>query len=200
MKKLLFTCAIVIFAITVQAQFGFKAGVNMSTVRGEDWDHEDEKCLFGMHAGVFYKVKVSDNFCVVPELYYSTQGITYKGSGGGEDYTEKYILSYINLSFIARYNFTSGFYLGAGPQFGINTCAKFKEDGDEEDIKDNIKGSDIAFCARTGYETKSGAGFYARYNFGITDIGKDEYWNGFNSVFQVGFTYTLKGKKKSEKE
>jgi hypothetical protein len=195
MKKIFLLCAFAFLALASYAQFGIKAGLNIATVRGDAWDHEDEKMLMGIHGGVYYNIQAGESFSVVPELVYSTQGNMYKGSG----YKEKYVLSYINIACIFRYNTASGFYVGAGPQLGLIASAKYKEDGeDDEDIKQYVKGSDIGICARVGLVTKPGVGFYGRYNFGFTDIGENSSWKGFNSVLQVGLTYDLKMDKKGK--
>lgn len=195
MKKIILSAVVAVLAIAVYAQPGIKAGLNIATVRGEAWDHADEKMLMGFHFGFYYGIGAGESFVIMPELYYSTQGDMYKSSSS----KEKYVLSYINLACIFRYQTSSGFYIGAGPQLGFRASAKYKEDGeDPEDIKQYVKGSDIGICARVGFVTKPGVGFYGRYNFGLTDIGENSSWKGFNSVLQFGLTYDLKLDKKGK--
>ncbi len=193
MKKLLMTLIIGTFALTVNAQFGFVLGLNVSTVGGEQWDHEDKKSLMGFNAGVFYNLKAGDNFSVQPELVYSGQGIMYKDG----DFKEKYAFGYLNFTPVFRYNTPSGFFAGAGPQFGFRMCAEYQEDDEEdEDIREYIKGFDLGAAIMAGFDTESGVGFYARYNLGLTSVGEMDSWKGFNRVLQVGLRYTLKNKTK----
>ncbi len=142
----------------------------------------------GVYGGVFYNIKTGEVISVQPELVYSGQGV--KGEGG------KIVLSYINLTPLVRYN-NAGFFVGIGPQVGFLLSAKSKPDGGSgEDIKDQLKGTDIAAVIATGYELASGIGFYARYNHGLTTISDDSNDKIFNRVFQIGLRYRINTNKK----
>ncbi len=192
MKKLLFVAVLAVSAFAVNAQHGFKAGLNMSNFGGDDADISgfDKKSLLGFYGGVYYNIACGETFSFQPELVYSGQGVKYEY--GGEE--AKIVLGYINLTPLARFNTSSGFFVGVGPQFGFLMSAKTKADGeDDEDIKDDVKGIDIAAAIAAGYELASGFGFYARYNHGfikLDDTSSEE--KVFNRVFQIGLRYTLK--------
>jgi hypothetical protein len=179
--------------MNVQAQFGVKGGVNLASWGGDDADEDGKKSLIGAYFGAFYNIKASEMFSVQPELVFSMQGVKYKDEDF--DFEETFKINYINLTPLLRYNNPSGFFAGIGPQIGFLLSGKLKEEGEEEvDIKDELKGIDIAAALAVGYELKSGFGFYARYNHGFTSIVDDEDDDVkiFNRVFQVGVRYQLK--------
>jgi len=188
MKKILFVLALATLTVSAQAQFGVKGGVNIANWGGDDADDEGKKSLIGPYFGVFYNVKCGDMFSIQPELVYSAQGAKYEVLGE----KAKIAASYINLTPLFRLNTSSGFFVGVGPQIGFLMSAKIKADGEEDqDVKDDMKGTDIAAAIAVGYEMKSGFGFYARYNHGLTTVADDDDSKVFNRVFQVGLRYAI---------
>jgi len=87
----------------------------------------------------------------------------------------------------------------AGPQFGFLMSADIEyEDGDEEDIKDDIKGVDVAGATGVEVNLPNGLGFGARYVLGFTNnIDTDDpdldNLELKNRVIQLYVTYTLFG-------
>jgi hypothetical protein len=188
MKKglLLFVCAISLATLSqAQVRFGFKAGANLASLSG---DNDGLKMKIGFNAGALAKISVSEAFSVQPELVFSAQGAKADEGDG------KLNLAYINLPIMAQYN-TGGFIIETGPQFGFLMSAKAKEGDEEQDIKDGLKGLDLAWGIGLGYQTESGFGVNARYNLGFSNIiddgGDDFKWK--NSVIQVGVFYLLGG-------
>ena len=190
MKKTFFLVILAFAATALQAQFGVKGGINVATWAGDDVDEDGKKSLIGPYFGIFYNIECADMFSIQPELVYSSQGVKYELMGQ----SAKIAASYLNLTALARLNTSSGFFVGIGPQIGFLMSAKIKEDDlDDVDIKDDMKGTDIAAAIAAGYELESGFGFYARYNHGISKIAEDDS-KAYNRVFQVGLRYTI-GKK-----
>jgi hypothetical protein len=188
MKKglLLFVCAIAITTFSqAQVRFGFKAGVNLANLTGDDVDGDMK---IGFNAGAVAKISVSEAFSVQPELVFSTQGTKF--DVGGTDV--KYNLSYLNLPILAQYN-ASGFVIETGPQFGFLMAAKAKADDASEDVKDIFKGLDISWAIGAGYVTESGFGVNARFNLGLSSIADDDDAKVKNSVIQIGVFYLLGG-------
>ena len=193
MKKSLFLI-ILAFAVTaLQAQFGVKGGVNFANWAGDDVDEDGKKSLIGPHFGIFYNAKLTEMFSIQPDLVYSAQGVKYEVLG----VEVKAATSYINLTGLVRLNTSSGFFVGLGPQIGFLMSAKAKTEGaDDEDFKDDMKGTDFAAALAAGFELESGFGFYARYNHGLSTIAEDDS-KAYNRVFQVGLRYAF-GKKAGE--
>lgn len=194
MKKLLLS-ALAVCAFTfanaqedsssgINVSFGAKAGLNLANVTG---DVEDNDMKAGFHVGGMAEIAFSDKFAVQPELVFSTQG--YQVDVAGE--TVKANLNYINLPIIAKYFVTEGLSIEAGPQVGFLVDAKYKFDGDTEDIDDTAS-VDFGLNFGAGYKLDNGLNFAARYNVGLSNIydgpGSDDFKVN-NSVFQLSVGY-----------
>jgi Outer membrane protein beta-barrel domain len=193
MKKLILLVAIALFTFNVNAQgvdFGVKAGANFASIGGDDTDDFGTRTSF--HFGVTAGISVSDNFSVQPELVYSAQGASYDIDGFDGDVK----LDYLNLPIMAQFQVADGFSIEVGPQFGFLMSAKVELDGEEEDIKDDVKGLDLAAGIGVNYAMASGLNFGARYNLGLSNIndgeGSDEFKNQ-NNVIQVSVGYRFGG-------
>ncbi len=118
----------------------------------------------------------------------------------GDD--SKFKFNYINIPILARYNITEMISIHAGPQFGLLLSADLEdEDGDQLDIKDDIKGLDIAGATGVEVDLPNGLGFGARYVLGFTNnIDTDdpdiEDLELKNRVIQLYAFYKLFGGKK----
>lgn len=193
MKKvfLVFLCAAAIGTAKAQVQFGIKAGANISTIAGEDAD--EAKMKIGVNAGAFARLSIAESFKIQPEIVYSTQGTQFKETFEGEKFETKLNFSYINVPVMFQYHTASGFYAETGPQLGILASAKVKEDGESEDIKDELKSIDFAWGLGVGYQFAQGFGVNGRYNFGLSNLPEED-GKFRNGVFQVGVFYVFGGK------
>jgi len=124
-----------------------------------------------------------------PEAVYSGQGV--KGTGG------KISLNYINIPVLLTYTLPAGLFFQTGPQLGFLVSAKAKgNDGSSVDLKSLFSSTDFAWVFGTGFLIpNANFGFNARYNLGISSLGKDG-GSSKNSVFQVGvfFLFNAAGK------
>lgn len=168
----------------------------------------------GFVAGVEAGYQVSKKFAVTAGLLYSQQGT--ERDAAIPDYHESSIsdksklnLDYLNIPILANVYLFKGFAVKAGIQPGILLSAKDKanqtatgvfaefDDHEELDLKSYCNKIDFAIPVGISYE------FYnviidARYNFGVTNILKDDkigkdVENGKNGVFQltVGYKFCL---------
>ena len=180
MKKFFLTAAAVFafsFANAQDVKFGAKAGLNISSITGDDT--EDLSSKIGFQVGGFAEIKISDKFAIQPELLYSAQGA--KAEYTYEDYdvdtetffdvTEKSTikLAYLNIPVMAKYYVTEGFSLEAGPQIGFLMSAK----EDSEDRKEFLNSTDFGFNVGAGYNLNEQMSLGLRYNIGLSDIEKD---------------------------
>ena len=194
MKKLILLAAVVLVGFNANAQgvdFGVKAGANFATIGGDESGDFGNRTAF--HFGVTAGISVSDNFSVQPELVYSAQGASID-YGGGEDGDIK--LDYLNLPIMAQFQVADGFSVEVGPQFGFLLSAKADDGDNEEDIKDFVKGLDLAAGIGVNYAMASGLNFGARYNLGLSNVndgeGSDDFKNQ-NNVIQVSVGYRFGG-------
>ncbi|HMR90804.1 MAG TPA: porin family protein [Chitinophagaceae bacterium] len=175
-----------LFTMQAQAQisYGAKAGIAITNFKA---DGESEKSKTGLVLGAFGRYDFSGQFAAQAELLYAQSGA--KESAGS------YNFSYLNVPLLARYTAWKGLYLATGPQLGFLLSAHTKENnGDKEDIKEYLKGTDISWVIGAGYELENGIGADIRFVPGLTDIS-DNNANIKNTAVQVTLSYKF-GKKK----
>src|SRR5690606_30593652 len=128
-----------------QVSYGLKAGVNLAnlTISGDIEDVLEPSLMAGFHAGEFVNFDVAENFSVQPELWYSSSGAEYEYEDEEEFGSGKLKVGYLNLPVMAQYQVVEGLYVEAGPQIGLLLSAKDEFEGDEEDIKDDVKDLDF---------------------------------------------------------
>jgi opacity protein-like surface antigen len=182
MKKaiLLFVCAasLAVVSHAQDVRFGAKGSLVLSTFSGEDAEMK-----VGFNLGALVQIPVAEQFMIQPELVYSAQGAK------AEDDDSKLALGYINVPVLAKYQSTSGFFAETGPQVGFLLSAKAKEDGDSQDVKDQLKKVDFSWGFGIGYQTASNLGINARYNLGLSTLPDEGDAKVKNSVFQIGVFY-----------
>jgi hypothetical protein len=170
---------------------GFKLGLNLAnqTVSSSEFGVTVSPSFRpSFHAGGYLTAMLSEKFGVQPEVLYSGQG--YKQNGG------TFSVNYITVPVLLRYNFTEVFSIHAGPQIGILMSAKAKMDGEEEDVKDMLKTTDIGAAVGLGIDLPMGLNFGFRFVKGFTNIvdeSDDIKYKNYNLQFSAG--YKLFGKK-----
>jgi hypothetical protein len=187
MKTLLFFVAIFASgaAFSQEFQLGVKAGVNISNYTGGDLENS---ALVGFHGGVIVGLMLGDHFSIQPEALFSAQGAKIKGVSNNE---EKFKVSYINLPVLAKYRFTGGFYIEAGPQVGF----KLDESIPDNTIENFAEDLDLSIAAGIGYHSPTGLGIGGRYNAGLSKVGNFDASTADpdfkNSTLQFFVFYTL---------
>lgn len=202
MKKVMIMAAAILFSFATKAQgvhFGVKGGLNASELHGDNIT--DAKTKIGFHAGVLAHIHTANkSWAIQPELMYSSEGAKYKESligGTSPDY--KLDMNMINLPVLVQYMFDNGFRIEAGPQVGYLLSAKLKpeEGSSSTDLKDNFKKINFSIPVGIGYLTRSGLGFDARYNFGISDLNDTDGGSKITgNNFQFGLFYQFSDTKK----
>jgi opacity protein-like surface antigen len=206
MKKLtLITLALVLlFALAASSQeakvgkisFGIKAGINMSTLKGdslasllEDMAQADalpaKKSRTGVGAGAFFSYSVTPFFAVQPELLYVQKGCKFDFTGGGATTVKSAWLEIpVLLKFTPQLQGSKiAPAIFAGPFIGLNMSAEFQQSGFAADVevpgdfdaKDSLKSTDfgITFGGGLGYKLTKGEIFFdVRYDLGLTKVLK----------------------------
>ena len=194
MKKILSLFAFVaLLAVGANAQGvsgGLKLGLNMAgqTISSSGFT-ASPSIRPSIHAGGYLTLMLSEKFGVQPEVLYSGQG--YKQNGG----TMK--VNYITVPVLLRLNFTEVFSMHLGPQIGILASAKAEINGESEDMKEYLKGTDIGAALGLGVDLPMGLNFGARFVKGFSNIidETDGDYKQKNFAFQVSVGYKLFGKK-----
>lgn len=194
MKKLLLMAAIVLSSLGVKAQtepgtFTLmpKVGLNMATLGLDKY-----KMKAGAVAGVEAEYRATNLIGVSAGVLYSMQGTRWSEG----DYSDKYLMDYINIPILANFYVWKGLSLSVGIQPGFLVSAKNKwdegEDGDGDiDIKDGCESFDFSIPVGASYEWNDFV-LGVRYNIGVTDTFKDvdeDSDNGKNGVLAITLGY-----------
>lgn len=200
MKKTLSIAALIAISFCANAQqqvkIGPKAGVNFSTLS----NLSKTKTLTGFYVGAVAELKLTEKFSLQPELVYSSQGTknVYSETSSGTDvhHHNHDILSYINVPVMGKYFLTNSFSIELGPQFGLLVKAENKdkittngvEVKENRDFKDEVNSFDFGIGAGLAYDLPNGFFVNARYNYGLTNVGKSDqyYGDSKNRVMQFG--------------
>lgn len=185
MKKTLITaaalCCISLFSkVNAQVEaIGVKGGINIANVSNFGDDPR-----IGGNVGVFLHAQLNPNWCLQPEVLYSSQGARYNSP----DAERTLALNYVQVPVMFQYFPVKQFYLELGPQVGFLTNADIKNPntGRKLSVSDSYKKADLDLAVGAGIKVTQRFGFYARYNFGLTNISKDDNLTYRNQVGQVG--------------
>lgn len=203
MKKNILTFALITIGFCANAQqeikFGPKAGVNFSTISNTP----KSKMLTGFYVGAVSEIKFSENFSLQPELVYSSQGAkneyTETNLGITSHHKNHDKIEYINIPILAKYYIYEDLSIELGPQFGFLVKAENKDEisinnnttKENTDFKNEINSFDFSIGVGLAYDLANGFFINARYNFGLTGIGKSNqyYKDSKNGVTQIGIGY-----------
>ena len=188
MKKVIL-CLVIVSLTTLgasaQVNFGLKAGMNISTLRGDGV--EKANSLIGANVGAFVNIPVSTMFSFQPEVLYSMEGAK-------EDvFDTKIMLNYVNIPLMLKYTDASGFFGELGPQIGFLTSAKSKINGNTADIKDLFKSTNFSLGIGAGFNFTPSVGVGLRYNLGLSNISEDTNDDVKTGNFSIGIHYSFGG-------
>lgn len=198
MKKIIIT---LLFAGTSlysfsQTQFavGLKAGPNFANIDTDASAGENYKSRTGFHLGAFALIR-GEKFGFQPEIIFSQQGSKFKYSGSPD---LKANFSYVNIPLIFKLYTIAGINLQVGPQIGLLTSAESEDynvaNGQitENDIKDDLKKTDVSLALGVGWDLPLGLSIDGRYNWGLSDINSGASAGSVkNQVWQISVGYKL---------
>jgi len=167
-------------------RFGIKGGINFTNLYAQDVD--DSKMATGFNVGLFAKLPITNMVSLQPEIYYTAKGgeVTYKGAFAVG--TVRFDLDYIEVPLLLVVNITERFNFHAGPYAAFLIRGKVNnesgvtlfnfEDLDTGDF--NTFEAGVAVGAGIDFKAVS---FGARYNYGLTNVGKEREFFGTNYTF-----------------
>lgn len=163
-------------------QFGIKAGLNATTTSdgfGSGALFKDPNYKAGLILGGFVRMPIGSNLTLQPELVYSAEGSVQDGKYGNvndNNYAQIFnvSLNYLQVPVMLQYNTNGGFYVEAGPQFGLLLKAerKYSFPGSTSvttDLKDVSKGFAFGLGGGLGYNFKGGFGVGAQYTARLSE-------------------------------
>ena len=193
MKKIivtLFFAGASLCSFSQEFSIGLKAGPNFANLNTDESPGENYKARTGFHLGAFALIK-GEKVGFQPEVVFSQQGSKFKYSGSPD---LKANFSYVNIPLIVKLYTVAGINLQVGPQIGLLTSAEVESPTGTQDVKDELKKTDISLALGVGWDLPFGLTIDGRYNLGLTD-NDDGYSSGAsdrsikNQVWQFSIGY-----------
>lgn len=163
-----------------EAQFGVKGGVNFSNMYTEDVN--DNNVLTSFNAGIYATLPITSFIAIQPEVLYSRKGSELTYDNAFATGTAQFKLNYIEVPILVKANLTKNLNIHAGPYFAYLVDAQIKNESDTFNFEDNLDNDDFnkfdaGISAGIGLDFES-IGIGARYNYGLTTVGKERTTGG----------------------
>jgi len=165
-------------AMAQSVQGGIKGGVSFSTLSGlteliGDVAEIDVDQRTNWLVGGFVKVNFGRFVAVQPEVLYVRKGAKAALTGLVTE-SVKFNLDYIDIPILLRLQTgqDTGFYVLAGPSFGINVAAESESGSETDDISDEIN-NDTGLVVGAGFDLAHIL-IEGRYTQSLTNVSKDE--------------------------
>ena len=172
------------------AKIGVKGGVNFSNMYTEDVD--DNNVLTSFNAGLYASIPLTNSLALQPEFLYSRKGAELEYDNAFATGKAKFKLNYIEVPVLLKINIAENFNIHAGPYFAYLINADVTNETDsgnfnfEESIdNDDFNKFDYGLSAGLGFDFDS-FGIGARYNYGLSTVGKERDFLGTNYTFPDG--------------
>lgn len=175
MKKItvIFLLFVTYFASAQEFSFGFRGGYNLAGIQGDNANSFQMR--HGFHLGIAGELTLTKTLSIQPEISYSQQGADQNSVFIFEEFPliegqpEAYY-NYLNVPIMAKYYVIKGLSIELGPQIGFLLSAEQKTEGQDIDVKDQLKSIDFGVNVGIGYKLSNGLNFGIRYNAGLTNI------------------------------
>jgi hypothetical protein len=171
-------------------EFGIKGGVSFSNIYNTKID--DNNMLTSFNAGFYGAFPLGGIISIQPEILYSSKGGELTYNNAFVKGKTEFKLNYIEVPILLKVNITNNLSVHAGPYFAYLIDAELNNDADGNaiDFENNYKNDDFnkfdaGISAGIGYGFDS-FGLGARYNYGLSAIGKERYFAGTSYTIPDG--------------
>ena len=199
MRKIFLTVALLSLCSIAFAGpgLGIKGGANFATQNaksnfpGVDISTSN---ITGFVGGVYVNWFFGDKIAIQPELLFSRKGSDSEytmGTSPLQSSTNK--LTYIDIPIVLKWQIIKYFNIHAGPQFSILTKAEMDDGYTVEDIKDDLKNSDVGLIIGAEANLPLRLNVTARYIFGLSNVSDMDEIEIKNTTFQLTLGIRLFG-------
>ncbi|WP_438966623.1 porin family protein [Flavobacterium sp.] len=172
------------------AHIGIKGGVNFSNMYTEDVD--DNNVLTSFNAGLYANLPVTNFISIQPEFLFSRKGSELTYNNALADGTAKFKLNYIEVPVLLKLNLTRNLNIHAGPYFAYlidaqvtNETASGNFNFEDNFNNDDFNKFDAGIAVGAGLDFDM-IGIGARYNYGLSTVGKERTFAGTSYTFPDG--------------
>jgi len=211
--SLLSVITLLLASITTNAQqeyfeYGFKGGVNLSSISGDGDKVSNYDTKASMNIGGYGLYKILPKLGIQAELLYSEQGFSERFDSEEVDIDEIKSLTrmqYINLPVLVSYNLIEQLWMEGGVQVGYLVDAE--EEREERSINNEsgqldsatktidqtsrYESLELGLLGGLRYKLSQNFMIQARYEKSINDVDKELAGDQFNEVwsFSVGYVF-----------
>ncbi|WP_045689234.1 porin family protein [Hymenobacter sp. AT01-02] len=200
------------------AKIGVRAGLNVSDWSGDAVNSVMDLAGYtngavtkemkpGFHAGLYATLPLGPRFAIEPGVLYSEKGTVLTGRIPLEqfDFLNARVkatarMAYLDIPLVAKAYLTDGFYLYAGPQASVLLAGKarvnasalgFSAFNQDFDIKEQFRPVDFSVTGGLGYQSQSGLGVSAGYDYGLSSLDKNNNFDAQNRVIKASINYSF---------
>ncbi|WP_315814723.1 porin family protein [Paraflavitalea speifideaquila] len=156
------------FCVQAQVQAGFKAGLNINTVKYREWS--PNTASIGFNAGLLVHIPVTPVLFLRPEVQYSVKGYRSPVVGANGNATSR--LNYIAVPLLVGFPIGSKMQALIGPEFGYLVKATSKYGDNKADVTNLYQHFDWGLDLGGSYKITTNLGVEARYNYGFRGLVK----------------------------
>jgi hypothetical protein len=171
-----------------KARFGFKAGVNGSSIY-DDAKASDKETRIGLTGGVFVKVPFGKGrMSLRPELLFTTKGGAYDLANGNRP---DFKVNYVELPLSLEFRLLSFINLHAGGYASLLVTGDGKIEGIPGNLaKANFEDYDFGWHAGAGLDF-GGLGLHFRISRGLQNLGTQTVGDAFGNLKNAAWALTL---------
>jgi len=176
---------------------GIKGGANFATQDANSLLPSVEintSNITGFVGGAYLNYFFGDKSAIQLELLYSRKGSVsevFLGTSPVQSGTNK--LTYFDIPILFRWQIIKFLNIHAGPQFSILTKAVTEDGTTTDDIKDELKNSDVGLIIGAEANLPLRLNLTARYIYGLTNVSEIDEIEINNSTFQLTLGIRLIG-------
>lgn len=175
MKTLLTVFVLVLFTslgFSQDTKYGVRGGYTISNLDYKDAPINSNPHRNGFLFGVYIDYGITENFSIVPELQFSSEGSNI----------EEFRNDYLNLPVLMKYKFFDRVSIGVGPQAGLKVHKN--EDGFKNFVFSGVGILEFHLNEEWSFDT--------RFHYGFSNVFDDDLGiEAKNNVIQLGINYKL---------
>ncbi|MEN8194844.1 MAG: porin family protein [Bacteroidota bacterium] len=182
-----------------KSNFGLNAGLTYSSIYGFDKSYipHERSLAMGYLVGITFEYEINEDISIITNLNYEKKIIGHKlvsndeGEGLKPDVVKMTMnYNYITLPILLKYDFSSNFYINAGPYVGYLINRIDKGGGYSEDTSEFTEKMDFGLTTSIGYLIlldKNKISFELRNNLGLINTSSYPVIdNGTNKNHSIG--------------
>jgi hypothetical protein len=195
-KTLLIISIFATISLKAQVPFEIRGGAAFSNFHISHTSYDLSSAFIpGIYAGILLKFYLSEKLILTPGAEYAMEGSSIT-SNNIFFASGKYTVGFINIPLQLRFQNHKGFFVETGPNIGILTSAKLKEENyGTMSATEGFNPLDFGWSLGIGTSLTHKLGIEAHYNLGLANIRTQNDAHFENRSIQVGLFYLFETKK-----